>query len=133
MKKEKELDKNIIKKEFEEKHINNKKFQEAVKVISLSQISRFYSILESRNFSSSSKIVEEFVDRQLKKIEGSDGEHPLNKAKLFFEYFKENFLTEEFLKENERNKIQFELIRACVRYYIGIKRIEEKLKQGDEE
>ena len=133
LKKEKELDKNIIKKEFEEKHINNKKFQEAVKVISLSQISRFYSILESRNFSSSSKIVEEFVDRQLKKIEGSDGEHPLNKAKLFFEYFKENFLTEEFLKENERNKIQFELIRACVRYYIGIKRIEEKLKQGDEE
>ena len=128
LKKEKELDKNIIKKEFEEKHINNKKFQEAVKGISLSQISRFYSILESRNFFSKSKKVEEFVNTQLKKIENSNEKHSLSEAKLFFEYFKENFLTEEFFEKNERNKIQFELIRTCVRYYIGIKRIEEKLK-----
>ena len=128
LKKEKELDKNIIKKEFEEKHINNKKFQEAVKGISLSQISRFYSILESRNFFSKSKKVEEFVNTQLKKIENSNEKHSLSEAKLFFEYFKENFLSKEFFEENERNKIQFELIRACVRYYIGIKRIEEKLK-----
>ena len=133
LKKEKELDKNIIKKEFEEKHINNKKFQEAVKGISLSQISRFYSILESRNFFSKSKKVEEFVNTQLKKIENSNEKHSLSEAKLFFEYFKENFLTEEFSKENERNKIQFELIRACVRYYAGIKRINEKLEKGDEE
>ena len=133
LKKEKELDKNIIKKEFEEKHINNKKFQEAVKGISLSQISRFYSILESRNFFSKSKKVEEFVNTQLKKIENSNEKHSLSEAKLFFEYFKENFLTEEFSKENERNKIQFELIRACVRYYVGIKRINEKLEEGDEE
>ena len=128
LKKEKELDKNIIKKEFEEKHINNKKFQEAVKGISLSQISRFYSILESRNFFSKSKKVEEFVNTQLKKIENSNEKHSLSEAKLFFKYFKENFLTEEFFEKNERNKIQFELIRTCVRYYIGIKRIEEKLK-----
>jgi len=133
LKKEKELDKNIIKKEFEEKHINNKKFQEAVKGISLSQISRFYSILESKNFFSKSKKVEEFVNTQLKKIENSNEKHSLSEAKLFFEYFKENFLTEEFSKENERNKIQFELIRACVRYYVGIKRINEKLEEGDEE
>ena len=133
LKKEKELDKNIIKKEFEEKHINNKKFQEAVKGISLSQISRFYSILESRNFFSKSKKVEEFVNTQLKKIENLNEKHSLSEAKLFFEYFKENFLTEEFSKENERNKIQFELIRACVRYYVGIKRINEKLEEGDEE
>jgi hypothetical protein len=133
LKKEKELDKNIIKKEFEEKHINNEKFKKAIEGISLSQISRFYSILESRNFFSKSKKVEEFVNTQLKKIENSNEKYSLSEAKLFFEYFKENFLTEEFSKENERNKIQFELIRACVRYYIGIERIEEKLKQGDEE
>ena len=133
LKKEKELDKNIIKKEFEEKHINNEKFKKAIEGISLSQISRFYSILESRNFFLKSKKVEEFVNTQLKKIENSNEKHSLSEAKLFFEYFKENFLTEEFSKENERNKIQFELIRACVRYYIGIERIEEKLKQGDEE
>ena len=128
----KEIPKNMIKKEFEEKHINNEKFKEAVKAISLSQISRFYSILESRNFFSKSKKVEEFVNTQLKKIENSNEKHSLNEAKLFFEYFKENFLTEEFSKENERNKIQFELIRACVRYYAGIKRINEKLEEGDE-
>lgn len=133
LKKEKELDKNIIKKEFEEKHINNEKFKKAIEGISLSQISRFYSILESRNFFSKSKKVEEFVNTQLKKIENSNGKHSLSEAKLFFEYFKENFLTEEFSKENERNKIQFELIRACVRYYAGIKRINEKLEEGDEE
>ena len=132
LKREKELDKNIIKKEFEEKHINNEKFKRAIEGISLSQISRFYSILESRNFFSKSKKVEEFVNTQLKKIENSNEKHSLSEAKLFFEYFKENFLTEEFSKENERNKIQFELIRACVRYYTGIKRINEKLKEGDE-
>lgn len=128
----KEISKNIIKKEFEEKHINNEKFKKAIEGISLSQISRFYSILENRNFFSKSKKVEEFVNTQLKKIENSNGKHSLNEAKLFFEYFKENFLTEEFSKENERNKIQFELIRACVRYYAGIKRINEKLEEGDE-
>lgn len=128
----KEIPKNIIKKEFEEKHINNEKFKKAIKGISLNQISRFYSILENRNFFSKSKKVEEFVNTQLKKIENSNGKHSLNEAKLFFEYFKENFLTEEFSKENERNKIQFELIRACVRYYAGIKRINEKLEEGDE-
>ena len=133
LKREKELDKNIIKKEFEEKHINNEKFKRAIEGISLSQISRFYSILESRNFFSKSKKVEEFVNTQLKKIENSNGKYSLSEAKLFFEYFKENFLTEEFSKENERNKIQFELIRACVRYYAGIKRINEKLEEGDEE
>lgn len=128
----KEIPKNMIKKEFEEKHINNEKFKKAIEGISLSQISRFYSILENRNFFSKSKKVEEFVNTQLKKIENSNGKHSLNEAKLFFEYFKENFLTEEFSKENERNKIQFELIRACVRYYAGIKRINEKLEEGDE-
>ena len=55
LKKEKELDKNIIKKEFEEKHINNEKFKKAIEGISLSQISRLYSILESRNFFLKSK------------------------------------------------------------------------------
>lgn len=124
----KEHTQNKIKNEFEEKHINNEKFKEAVKRISLSQISRFYSILESRNFFSRSEEIKKFVDTQLKKIENSNGNHPLSETKLFFEYFKENFLTEEFFKENERNKIQFELIRAYVRYHAGIKRIEEKLK-----
>lgn len=106
------------------KYIENKEFKEALDGVNSSQLNRFYSILEGRNFSFKSKEIVEFVEEQIKRNEGND------KIKNFYKFFKKNFLENiEFDSENEKNRVIFEMIKRYVRYSIGEKKIAEKLEE----
>ena len=115
------IDVSSIKKNFKIDHIDKKEFQKVVKEISLSQITRFYSVLENRNFST-----------------GTD-DKDLIKAKPFYEYYGKYFLRIDFTKDkaekkiveyskeaNLKNEIELTLIKAYVRYCIGKKKLESE-------
>ncbi|PGH24524.1 hypothetical protein [Fusobacterium animalis] len=129
-----------IKKNFKKDHIDKKEFQEVVKEISLSQITRFYSILENRNFSIGTDYIEDFLREQVTKAENTNNED-LIKAKPFYEYYGKHFLginfstpketktKVEYSKENIlKNEIKLSLIKAYVRYCIGKKKLESEGK-----
>lgn len=129
-----------IKKNFKKDHIDKKEFQEVVKEISLSQITRFYSILENRNFSIGTDYIEDFLREQVTKAENTNNED-LIKAKPFYEYYGKHFLGIDFstLKETKtkveyskenilKNEIKLSLIKAYVRYCIGKKKLESEGK-----
>ena len=61
------VDISSTKKDFKKNHIDKKEFQEVVKEISLSQITRFYSVLENRNFSIGTNYIEDFLREQVKR------------------------------------------------------------------
>lgn len=107
-----ELDKKAILK----KYIEIEEFKNAVNDINISQLSRFYSLLEKRNFSFESGYIKDFVKKQMERDE----------SKKFYEYFEKHFLNDEFEKENKKNKMIFEMIKKYIRYNIGQKKLEEK-------
>ena len=123
-----------IKQNFKKSHIDKKEFQEVVKEISLSQITRFYSVLEHRNFSTGSDYIEEFLREQVKRAETTN-DKDLVKAKPFYEYYGKHFLGIDFTKPEEaqyskenilKNEIKLSLIKAYVRYCIGKKKLESE-------
>ena len=138
---EKELvDISSVKNNFKKNHIDKKEFQQVVKEISLSQITRFYSVLENRSFSIGSDYVEQFLKEQITKAQNTDNED-LIKARPFYEYYGKHFLgidfnkdetdkkIVEYLKEdNLKNEIELSLIKAYVRYCIGKKKLESEGK-----
>lgn len=127
-----------IKQNFKKSHIDKKEFQEVVKEISLSQITRFYSVLEHRNFSTGSDYIEDFLREQVKRAETTN-DKDLVKAKPFYEYYGKHFLGIDFNKDKTekkivtytkeailKNEIELTLIKAYVRYCIGKKRLESE-------
>ncbi len=118
-----------IKNEFKKQHIDQKEFQKAIEKISLSQISRFYSILESRKFSIGSDYVAEFLKEQIERAENTNNED-LKNAKEFYEYYAKKFLNKKIIvyseAEKRKREIEISLIKAYVRYCIGKKRLEGK-------
>ena len=113
-----------------------------VKEISLSQITRFYSVLENRNFSIGSDYIEQFLREQITKAQNTNNED-LRKAKPFYEYYGKHFLGIDFNKEKSekkniayskenilKNEIELTLIKAYVRYCIGKKILEELERRG---
>jgi hypothetical protein len=138
---EKELvDISSVKNNFKKNHIDKKEFQQVVKEISLSQITRFYSVLENRNFSTGSDYIENFLREQVKRAETTN-DKDLIKAKPFFEYYGKHFLEIDFTKDktekkiveyskeaNLKNEIELTLIKAYVRYCIGKKKLESEGK-----
>ena len=105
-----------------------------------SQITRFYSVLENRSFSTGSNYIEDFLREQVKRAETTN-DKDLIKAKPFFEYYGKHFLgidfnkdktdkkIVEYLKEdNLKNEIELSLIKAYVRYCIGKKKLESEGK-----
>lgn len=110
---EKNTKESIKRKELLEKYIENEEFQSVIDSIKLSQLSRFYSLLEERNFSFASNFIKEFVTEQMGREQSNE----------FYEFFKETFLNGEFEKENEKNKVIFEMIKRYVRYSIGQKKL----------
>lgn len=112
-KKAKESKENILK-----KYIESDEFKKALTEISLSQLNRFYSLLEERNFSFTSSTVLEFVEEQIER----------NQGEIFYKFFKNKFLNEEFEKMNEQNRTIAEMIKRYIRYNIGQKRL-----SGEEE
>lgn len=113
---EKNTKESINRNELLKKYIENKEFQTAMSEIESSQLSRFYSLLEGRNFSFASNSIKEFVTEQIKRGQSDE----------FYKFFKETFLNGEFEKENEKNKVIFEMIKRYVRYSIGKKRLNGK-------
>lgn len=132
------IDISSVKNNFKIDHIDKEEFQKVVKEISLSQITRFYSVLENRSFSIGSDYVKQFLKEQITKAQNTDNED-LIKARPFYEYYGKHFLGIDFTnpektkekvqysKENIlKNEIKLSLIKAYVRYCIGKKKLESE-------
>lgn len=111
----------------------DRKLKPALENITISQINRFYSILESRNFSLDSNYIKSVIDKQIeRKIIDEEKIEDFEKEKNFYKLFKENFLTENFFNDRKRCFILMNLIKSYVKYYIGNQRIEEKREKRKE-
>lgn len=114
------------KEEILKKYIEREEFKRALDGVNSSQLNRFYSILEGRNFSFQSKEIEKFVKEQIERNEENKG------IKEFYEFFKKNFLeNSEFQSENKKNRVIFEMIKRYVRYSIGAKKLKEEKLDGE--
>ena len=114
------------KEEILKKYIEVEEFKRALDGVNSSQLNRFYSILEGRNFSFQSKEIEKFVKEQIERNEENKG------TKEFYEFFKKNFLeNSEFQSENKKNRVIFEMIKRYVRYSIGAKKLKEEKLDGE--
>lgn len=108
------------------KYIEGEEFKRALDGVNSSQLNRFYSILEGRNFSFKSKEIEKFVKEQIERNEENKG------TKDFYEFFQKNFLeNSEFQSENKKNRVIFEMIKRYVRYSIGAKKLKEEKLNGE--
>lgn len=119
----KELNERLKREYFE----NNKDLNEALEKISLSQMNRFYSLLENSNFLLENNKIKEFVEKQLERALGSKEGEDLKTSEKFYKYYEKNFLN---LEKKER-KIIFDIMLNFVRYYEGVRKI-DKIKEGEE-
>ena len=117
-----------IKKEFFDKYIKNGELKEQMEGINSAQLSRFYSLLEDRNFYKESNDIKKFIDGQLERAKILGDDSPVGKAKKFYTYYKDNFLKDEDIKDSEKNKIYLTLLKTYFRYILGVERFDEKLK-----
>ena len=117
-----------IKKEFFDKYIKNGELKEQMKGINSAQLSRFYSLLEDRNFYKDSNDIKKFIDGQLERAKILGDDSPVGKAKKFYTYYKDNFLKDEDIKDSEKNKIYLTLLKTYFRYILGVERFDKKLK-----
>lgn len=105
-----------------------REFKDPLGKISITQLNRFYSMVESRKFYSDSKTIKKFIDEQLDRIKNG-GNDNLKSALSFYEKFVEQVLSKN-LSSRELQKYM-ELLKRFARYMIGEKRIIEKSKEGD--
>ncbi|ASG28447.1 hypothetical protein [Fusobacterium polymorphum] len=118
----KELNERLKREYFE----NNKDLNEALEKISLSQMNRFYSLLENSNFLLENDKIKEFVEKQLERALASKEGEDLKTSEKFYKYYEKNFLN---LEKKER-KITFDIMLNFVRYYEGVRKI-DKIKEGE--
>ncbi|PHI05860.1 hypothetical protein [Fusobacterium polymorphum] len=117
-----------IKKEFFDKYIKNEELKEQMKGINSAQLSRFYFLLEDRNFYKDSKDIEKFIDGQLERAKILGDDSPVGKAKKFYTYYKDKFLKDDNITDSEKNKIYLILLKTYFRYILGVERFDKKLK-----
>lgn len=111
----------------------DKKLKPALENITISQINRFYSILESRKFSLDSNYIKSVINKQIeKRIVDEERSEDFEKEKNFYKLFKENFLTEDFFNDRKKIFILMNLIKSYVKYYLGNQRIKEKREKRKE-
>ena len=103
-----------------------KELNERLKRISLSQMNRFYSLLENSNFLLENDKIKEFVEKQLERILASKEGEDLKTSENFYKYYEKNFLN---LEKKER-KITFDIMLNFVRYYEGVRKI-DKIKEEE--
>ena len=118
----KELNERLKREYFE----NNKDLNEALEKISLSQMNRFYSLLENSNFLLENDKIKEFVEKQLERALASKEGEDLKTSEKFYKYYEKNFLN---LEKKER-KIIFDIMLNFVRYYEGVRKI-DKIKEEE--
>lgn len=97
------------------------KFKTALEEISLTQLLRFYSLVESRNFYADSKEIKEFIDEQITRANAT-GDSELTAAKPFYETFEQEILENKKYTREEFKK-RMETLKRFSRYIIGQKRI----------
>lgn len=119
---EKKQLKEKVKREYFE---NNKELNEALEKINLSQINRFYSLLENSNFLLENDKIKEFVEKQLERASASKKEEDLKTSEDFYKYYEKNLLN---LEKKER-KIIFDIMLDLVLYYEGVKKIDKIKKE----
>nr|WP_241634539.1 hypothetical protein [Fusobacterium gastrosuis] len=96
--------------------------KDSLKKVSLSQVNRFFSLLDDRNFSFESDKIKKFVNKQLERAEATENKD-LREAKIFYKLFNElNF------KNSMENKVAYTYLRKYVKYVKGYDVISEKLK-----
>ena len=117
-----------IKKEFFDKYIKNGELKEQMEGINSAQLSRFYSLLEDRNFYKESNDIKKFIAGQLERAKILGDDSPVGKAKKFYTYYKDNFLKDDNITDSEKNKIYLTLLKTYFRYILGVERFNEKLK-----
>ena len=117
-----------IKKEFFDKYIKNGELKEQMEGINSAQLSRFYSLLEDRNFYKDSNDIKKFIDGQLERAKILGDDSPVGKAKKFYTYYKDNFLKDDNITDSEKNKIYLTLLKTYFRYILGVERFDKKLK-----
>jgi hypothetical protein len=117
-----------VKKEFFDKYIKNGELKKQMEGINSAQLSRFYSLLEDRNFYKESNDIKKFIDGQLERAQILGDDSPVGKAKKFYTYYKDNFLKDEDIKDSEKNKIYLTLLKTYFRYILGVERFDKKLK-----
>ena len=94
-----------IKQEFFDKYIKTNELKKQIEGINSAQLSRFYSLLEARNFYKDSEDIKKFIDDQLDRAKVLGENSPIGKAKKFYTYYKDNFLKNEDTTNSEKNKI----------------------------
>ena len=114
-----------IKKEFFDKYIKNEELKEHMKDTNSAQLSRFYSLLEDRNFYKDSNDIKKFIDGQLERAKILGDDSPVGKAKKFYTYYKDNFLKDEDITNSEKNKIYLTLLKSYFRYILGVDRFDD--------
>lgn len=126
--------KKILQNEFRNKYLEeDSALIKALEKISLSQINRFYSLLENST-SLSEEDIKIFVKKQLDRAIVTNDDD-LKSAKDFYEYYQEHFLELEnniTNKSNFEHLIALEMIKDYIRFYTGVKSIKESLKRTDE-
>lgn len=122
-----------IKEEFLEKYIETEELEKHIRIISSSQLSRFYSLLEERKFYKDSKYIKDFIDDQLKRAKVLGNDTSLGKAEKFYSYYKDNFLKNDDINDSDKNRIYLTLLKIYFRYILGTIRFDEKLgvKKGE--
>ena len=117
-------EKKELKDKFIEKYlIEESDLMKALKEISLSQMNRFYSLLEKLD----NDKIKTFVEKQLERASASKEGEDFKNSENFYRYYRKNFLN---LDEKER-KITLELMIDFVRYYEGVKKIDKINKEEE--
>lgn len=117
-------EKKELKDKFIEKYlIEESDLMKALKEISLSQMNRFYSLLEKLD----NDKIKTFVEKQLERASASKEGEDFKTSENFYRYYRKNFLN---LDEKER-KIILELMIDFVRYYEGVKKIDKINKEEE--
>ena len=123
----KEEEKKELQDKFKKKYITEvNELTEALKEITLSQMNRFYSLLENSNFLLENNKIEEFVEKQLERASAYKEGEDLKTSENFYKYYEKNFLN---LEKKER-KIAFDIMLNLVRYYEGVRKI-DKIKEEE--
>lgn len=113
-----------IKDELKIKYIDESRFHEILKRVSISQIERFDSLLREKGYSLKDKEITEFVVEQIKRFEDAD-KNPNKANGEFYKLFKEEFMSDKYDGNFEKNKFLIELMKKYVRYNAGIENMKE--------
>lgn len=101
------------------KKIVEKDFSYPLELISLAQLNRFYSIVDSRNYRMDSNYLKELAEKQIERAKNI-GTKELKNAEHFYKQILELVKRE---KDQKKLKAIMILLKQYARYYIGKKKL----------